>query len=95
VLAGSIGIVLIGLILAMSALADFAVFPSIYHPLTWAIASSVVVVLLVGWWRPAPWVLVLALFAVLSAIWWFAVDRWLRLPNPEDAVPGAGGPSRE
>jgi hypothetical protein len=52
-------------------------------------------VMLIGWWRPVPWMLVLALFTVLSAVWWFAVDRWLRLPNPDEAVPGAVGRSQQ
>ena len=93
VLTGSIAVVLVGLMLAMSALADFRRLASIYRPLTWVVAASVGVVMLVGWWRPVPWVMVLSLFGVLSAVWWFAVDRWLRLPNPDLALPGAAGRS--
>ena len=94
VLTGSIAVVLVGLLMAMSALADFRRLASIYQPLTKALMSSVGVVVLIGWWRPVPWMLVLALFAVLSAVWWFAVDRWLRLPSPDEALPGAG-PGRQ
>ena len=95
VLTGSIAVVLVGLMLAMSALTDFRRLESIYRPLTWALASSVGAVLLIGWWRPVPWMLVLALFAVLSAVWWFAVDRWLRLPNPDGALPDPVDRSQE
>jgi low temperature requirement protein LtrA len=95
VMTGSIAVLLVGLLLAMSALADFRRFASIYQPLTWVLASSVGVVALIGWWRPVPWLLVLALFAVLSAVWWFAVDRWLRLPNPDVALPGTAGRPQE
>jgi low temperature requirement protein LtrA len=95
VLSGSIALVLVGLLMAMSALADFRRLASIYQPLTRALVSSVGVVVLIGWWRPVPWMLVLALFAVLSAVWWFAVDRWLRLPNPHEALPGAESRSQE
>lgn len=95
VLSGSIAVVLIGLLMAISALADFRRLASIYQPLTRALASSVGVVVLIGWWRPVPWMLVLALFAVLSAVWWFAVDRWLRLPDPNEAIPGAESRSQE
>lgn len=95
VLTGSIAVVLVGLLMAMSALADFRRLASIYQPLTKALVSSVGVVVLIGWWRPVPWMLVLALFAVLSAVWWFAVDRWLRLPRPDEALPGADSRSQE
>lgn len=95
VLTGSIAVALFGLMLAMSALTDFSRLASIYRPLTRALASSVGMVVLIGWWRPVPWLLVLALFAVLSAVWWFAVDRWLRLPDPTDILPRAGGASHE
>lgn len=94
VLTGSIAVVLVGLMLAMSALADFRRLASIYQPLTWALLSAVGAVVLIGWWRPAPWMLVLAVFALLSAVWWFAVDRWLRLPNPDEGLPGAVGTSQ-
>ncbi|MDR9451047.1 MAG: low temperature requirement protein A [Acidimicrobiia bacterium] len=94
VLTGSIAVVLVGLMMAISALRDFRKFPSIYQPLMWSLVCSVGVVVLIGWWRPVPWMLVLALFAVLSAVWWFAVDRWLRLPNPDEAVPGGVGHSQ-
>jgi membrane protein implicated in regulation of membrane protease activity len=45
-------------------------------------------VLAVGWLRPAPWALALAVVAILSAVWIFAVDRWLRLDDPQAALPG-------
>lgn len=93
VLTGSIALVLVGLISAMSALTDFGRLTSIYRPVTWALAFSVGLVGVIGWWRPVPWVLVLSHFAVLSAVWWFAVDRWLRLPNPDEALPGGVGRS--
>jgi low temperature requirement protein LtrA len=94
VLTGSIAVVLIGLTMAMTALQDFRKLASIYRPLMWALASSVGAVVLIGWWRPVPWMLVLALFAVLSAVWLFAVDRWLRHPNPDEVLPGAVGHSQ-
>ncbi len=95
VLTGSIAVVLVGLMIAMSALTDFRRLASIYRPLTAALSASVGVVLLIGWWRPVPWLLVLALFTVLSAVWWFAVDRWLRLPDPAAALPGAASRPHE
>ncbi len=91
VLSGSIALVLLGLMGAMTALEDFQRLSSIYRPLIGALVASVAAVLLTGWWRPVPWLLVLAMFSILSAIWWFAVDRWLRHPNPDDALPNAVG----
>jgi low temperature requirement protein LtrA len=95
VLTGSIALVLVGMLVAMTALQDFGRLRSIYRPLTWALVLSVGVVVLIGWWRPVPWMLVLALFGVLSAIWWLAVDRLLRLPDPREAFPGAVSHSAE
>ncbi len=89
-LAGSIAVVLLGLMTAMSTLADFTRVAAVYRPLMVSLVAALGVVVAIGWWRPAAWLLVLSLFGVLSAVWWFAVDRWLRLPNPDDALPGAG-----
>lgn len=94
ILTGSLALVLTALVATIRTLADFRRLPTIYQPLTRVMLLAAGLVLLVGWWRPAPWIMVLALFGVLSMIWSVAVDRWLRLPNPSDALPGgAGAPS--
>ena len=87
-LAGSIAMTLVALIITMRTLADYDRLPSIYRPLTNVMIGAAVAVLLIGWWRPAPWVFVLALFVTLSTVWWFAVDRYLRLPDSIDPRPG-------
>ena len=91
VLAGSLALVLIALVVTIRTLADFERLPSIYDPLVRVMLLGAGLVLLVGWWRPAPWLMVLTLFGVLAIIWGVAVDRWLRLDDPSDAQPG--GPS--
>jgi low temperature requirement protein LtrA len=87
-LSGAIALTLVSLIVTMRTLADFDRLPTIYRPLARVMVGAAVAVLLIGWWRPAPWLFVLALFAALSTVWWFAVDRYLRLPDPSDAQPG-------
>ncbi len=93
ILTGSLALVLTALVVTIRTLADFQRLPSIYQPLVKVMLLAAGLVLLVGWWRPAPWIMVLALFGVLSMIWSVAVDRWLRLPNPSDAQPGGAGAS--
>jgi low temperature requirement protein LtrA len=89
-LAGSVAVGLLALIVTMHSLADYRRVLSIYRPLSYALLTAAVASLLVGWARPAPWLLALLLVAILSGVWWFAVDRWLRLDNPQDALPNAG-----
>jgi low temperature requirement protein LtrA len=89
VLAGSVAVALVGLIATMWTLADYQRLISIYRPLSATMGIGAIVVMLVGWWRPAPWLLALGLVGVLSVVWIVAVDRWLRLPNPSDARPGS------
>jgi low temperature requirement protein LtrA len=90
VLSGSVALALMALIAVMRSLSDFERLPSIYRALVPTMVVAAGAALLVGWWRPAPWLLVLALVGVLSAPWWVAVDRWLRLDDPETARPNAG-----
>ena len=89
-LAGSVALGLLAMIVTIHSLADYERVLSVYRPLSYALAAAAAAALLVGWARPAPWLLALLLVAILSAVWWFAVDRWLRLGNPEDALPNAG-----
>jgi len=42
-----------------------------------------------GWWRPAPWLLAFIVMLIVSAVWVLAVVLWLRLEDPEQALPGA------
>ena len=90
VLSGSVALALVALILVMRTLSDFARLSSIYQALVPALALGAGAAMLVGWARPAPWALVLLLVGVLSLPWWVAVDRWLRLEDPETIRPNAG-----
>ena len=84
-LSGSVALLLVALISLMRSLQDHDRLPSLYRPVTGALAAGAGVALLIGWWRPAPWLLVFALFAIHSVIWSLAFDRWLRLD--EASVP--------
>jgi low temperature requirement protein LtrA len=89
VLSGAVAVALLALVMAMHSLKDFDRLPSIYRALVPALLLAAGAALLVGWARPAPWGLVLLLLAVLSAPWWVAVDRWLRLDDPNSIAPNA------
>jgi low temperature requirement protein LtrA len=89
-LAGSVALGLLALIVTMQSLQDYDRLPRLYRPVSVAMVLAAAVALLIGWWRPAPWLLALTLVVVLSAVWVFAVDRWLRLDNPDAALPGRG-----
>jgi len=89
-LAGSVAMGLVSLVVTMHSLADYQRVRQIYEPLSYALVAAAAAALLVGWARPVPWLLALLLVAILSAVWMFAVDRWLRLDNPGDALPNAG-----
>ncbi len=77
-----------GLIVVIHALGDYERLVSIYQPLVRAMVAASVLALLVAWWRPTPWLLALLLVSTLGAVWWVAVDRWLRLDDPDEALPG-------
>lgn len=86
-LTGSVAVGLLALIITMRSLQDWDRLPALYQPVSAAAALAAAVALLIGWWRPAPWLLALALVVLLSAVWLFAVDRWLRLDDPDAALP--------
>jgi low temperature requirement protein LtrA len=85
-LAGSVALVLLGLIGICRSIVDYERLASVYRPVVAAMVAGAGAALLIGWLRPAPWLLALALVAVLSLIWFIAVDRWLRI---RDQVLGA------
>ena len=87
-LAGSVAVVLFSLIITMRSLQDFTRLPTIYGPLSRALAAAALAALITGWARPVPWLLVLVVAIIHSALWGFAVDRWLRLDNPDSALAG-------
>lgn len=88
-LAGSISLGLVALVVTMTTLRDFERVPALYRPVSTAMIAAAGVALLAGWLAPAPWILALTLVIVLVAVWFFAVDRWLRLDDPEQALPGS------
>jgi low temperature requirement protein LtrA len=98
-LGGAVAVGLVGLIVNGRALADAELLPSVYRPLTVAMAAGAVAALGVGLLRPAPWALALSLDAILSAIWLVAVARfmqagaWIEAPS-EPEVGRATLPAR-
>ncbi|HEY7280942.1 MAG TPA: low temperature requirement protein A [Actinomycetota bacterium] len=87
-LSGSVAVSLLALIVIINSLADRRTWRSVYDPLSVALVAAAAPALLVGWWRPVPWVLVTALVLLLVAVWVVAVFRWLRLDDPNLALPG-------
>jgi len=93
-LAGAVAVGLVSLVVTMHSLADYRRLQQVYQPVSYALFAAAAAALLVGWARPVPWLLALLLVAILSAVWMFAVDRWLRLDNPDDILPNAGVSAR-
>ena len=89
-LTGSVALALVALVLTMRSLRDYERLPTLYRPVSLGMIAAAVVALLIGWLRPAPWLLALSLVGLLPAVWLFAVARWLRLDNPDLALPGGG-----
>ena len=87
-LSGSVAVGLLSLIVIIRSLADRRTLPSVYGPLSVALVAAAGAALLVGWWRPVPWLLVTALVLILAVVWLVAVSRWLRLDDPDLALPG-------
>ena len=85
---GAVALVLVGLVITMSSLRDFERVREVYGPITTASLVAAAGALLVGVLRPAPWLLALLLVLLISSVWWIAADRWLRMDNPESALPG-------
>jgi low temperature requirement protein LtrA len=86
-LSASVAVGLLSLIVVINSLADRRTWTSVYDPLSVALVGAAAVALLVGWWRPAPWLLVTALVLILVVVWLIAVFRWLRLDDPDLALP--------
>ncbi len=86
-LSGSVAIGLIALAVSARTLVDFYRFPSLFRPVTGALAITAGTALLLGWLAPAPWALAALLVLALLVLWFFAISRWLRLEDPEAALP--------
>ena len=77
-LAGAVALGLLALIVTARALVDAERLPSVYRPLTVAMAVGAVAAVVVGWLQPAPWLFALLLVAILSVLWFLAVGSFLR-----------------
>ena len=92
-LSGSTPLGLLALVVIMRNLQDFERLHSLYRPVSASLIAASAAALAVGWIRPAPWLLALSLVLILAVVWALAVQRWLRLGDPAQALPGAE-PSR-
>ena len=54
-----------------------------------SLAVAAVVIAGIGWWGPPPLVLPAAIAVLLAAVWLLAVAAWLRLDDPDAALPPA------
>lgn len=86
-LGGSVAVALVSLVVVMNTLRDALRLPELYQPLSGAMLVAAGLAVVVGALAPAPLVLAISLVAILSLVWWFAVDRLLRLPDPDMARP--------
>lgn len=89
-LTGSVSIGLLGLVLKLRTMNDYRRLTSLYRPASVAIAVAAGVILLLGWWRPAPWLLALTVVTVLASVWLFAVNRWLRMEESDQVLSPSG-----
>ena len=89
-LSGAVAVGLLSLIVIIDALAERRTWATVYDPLRVALVAAAGAALLVGWLRPLPWLLVTELVLILVVVWLIAVFRWLRLDDPDLALPGSG-----
>ena len=89
IICGSVAVGLCAIVATMQSLEAWDRFPSLYRPVAVAIIGAAGVALVLGWLRPAPWLLAMALLATLMAVWIYATVQWLRLDDPEAALPGS------
>lgn len=84
-LSGAVVVGVLSLVVVMTTLGEFRRLPELYRPVAGALIGAAGVALLVGWMAPRPWLFALLLVVTLSAVWIFAVDRWLRLDERQNA----------
>jgi low temperature requirement protein LtrA len=89
-LAGSVALGLVALVFKIRTLRDFERLPAIYRPVSGAMVVAAGLALLTPLWAPVPWLFALTLVLILGLVWLFAVDRWLRLPDPASIQPQGG-----
>jgi hypothetical protein len=89
-IAGATSLGLVALSAITRTLQDFRRLPSLYRPISTSLIVAAAAALVVGWLRPTPWLLAMSLVLILSAVWALAVQRWLSLDDPTQALPGAG-----
>ena len=86
-LSGSVAAGLLALIVIINSLDDRKRWASVYDALSVALVAAALAAVLVGWWRPLPWLMVSALVLILVEVWLVALFRWLRLDDPDRALP--------
>ena len=87
-MSGAVAFGLVWLVLVMRTLQGYDKVPELFNPTAWTLLASAGVVLVIGWWRPAPWLMLLAVWLVLSVTWFTAAYRWMHLDDPDLALPG-------
>lgn len=89
-LAGSVALGLVALVVTMRTLQDFERLGTVYVPLSRVMVAAAAISLVTVWWAPAPWLFAFTLVLVLFGVWLFAIDRWLRLADPDVISPQGG-----
>ena len=92
-LTGAVALGLLANVVIMASLEDFDRVRELYQPVVNMMLGAGVLTIAVGALTPAPWLLALSLVVILSAVWIFAVDRWLRMDDPDSALPPGARPA--
>jgi hypothetical protein len=87
-LSGSVALVLVGVTLAVQALAVDEFPPGMARQIAPTFGLAAAVILILGWARPAPIVLVVAVFVVLTVTWLWLFALFLALGGVPPRVAG-------
>ncbi len=91
-LTAAVALGLVANVVIIASLEDFDRVRELYQPVVSTMLGAGVLTIAVGALAPAPWLLGLSLVVILSAVWIFAVDRWLRMDDPDSALPPGARP---
>lgn len=86
-LTGSVALGLVSMVLLFRTLNDFDRLPTLYRTGSTSLLIAAAVVLVLGWWAPAPLVLASSVVVLLALTWVGAIRKWAAMPDPEIAYP--------
>lgn len=78
-LSGSVALALLGMVIQVRTLRDYAKLTELLRPVSMAMLLTALVALLFGFLAPVPWLLAGMVVIALSALWVYAVARWMKV----------------